>query len=212
MSKFLRKKFYPPPYTRKIKNISQTPLRPAAVLPAARRQPYPRAHIRSIKASLSIARGMESFWKILQSAFYFHLRLSRAKFQQEEKMSALRAAAARLCRAAILTRKTIRTRASPLCERAKTRRRQRELGNFSRQNFNHPPQNLLCQFTPQFPKISAFRAKPTLLRRDNTARRGIKEAQRFRRKFLPSRLRGRVCFQLSPPPRAQGRRRCAPRS
>lgn len=104
---------------------------------------------------------MESFWKILQSAFYFHLRLSRAKFQQEEKMSALRAAAARLCRAAILTRKTIRTRASPLCERAKTRRRQRELGNFSRQNFNHPPQNLLCQFTPQFPKISAFRAKPT---------------------------------------------------
>ena len=155
---------------------------------------------------------MESVWKILQSAFYFHLRLSRAKFQQEEKMSALRAAAARLCRAAILTRKTIRTRASPLCERAKTRRRQRELGNFSRQNFNHPPQNLLCQFTPQFPKISAFRAKPTLLRRDNTARRGIKEAQRFRRKFLPSRLRGRVCFQLSPPPRAQGRRRCAPRS
>lgn len=52
MSKlFLRKKFYPPThYARKIKNISQTPLRPAAVLPAARRQPYPRAHIRSIKA------------------------------------------------------------------------------------------------------------------------------------------------------------------
>ena len=84
MSKFLRKKFYPPPYTRKIKNISQTPLRPAAALPAARRQPYPRAHIRSIKAP-PIARGMESVWKILQSAFYFHLRLSRAKFQQEGK-------------------------------------------------------------------------------------------------------------------------------
>lgn len=91
----MRKKFYPPPYACKIKNISQTPLRPAAALPAARRQPYPRAHIRSIKASLSIARGMESFWKILQSAFYFHLRLSRAKFQQEEK----NVRTARRCRA-----------------------------------------------------------------------------------------------------------------
>lgn len=75
-----------------------------------------------------------------------------------------------------------------------------------------PAAKFALPIPPQFPKISAFRAKPTLLRRDNTARRGIKEAQRFRRKFLPSRLRGRVCFQLSPPPRAQGRRRCAPRS
>lgn len=211
MSKFFEKKILSPPYACKIKNISQTPLRPAAALPAARRQPYPRAHIRSIKAPLSRAEW-NPFGK-----FYNPLSISicaspAPSFNKKKKMSALRAAAARLCRAAILTRKTIRTRASPLCERAKTRRRQRELGNFSRQNFNHPPQNLRCQFTPQFPKISAFRAKPTLLRRDNTARRGIKEAQRFRRKFLPSRLRGRVCFQLSPPPRAQGRRRCAPRS
>lgn len=85
MLKFFEKKILSPPYTRKIKNISQTPLRPAAALPAARRQPYLRAHIRSIKAPPLIARGMESVWKILQSAFYFHLRLSRAKFQQEEK-------------------------------------------------------------------------------------------------------------------------------
>lgn len=114
MSKFFEKKNSIPPYTRKIKNISQTPLRPAAALPAARRQPYPRAHIRSIKAPLSRAEW-NPFGK-----FYNPLSISicaspAPSFNKKEKISALRAAAARLCRAAILTRKTIRTRASPLC-------------------------------------------------------------------------------------------------
>ncbi len=83
MSKFLRKKFYPPLYPQNKKyfpNPASTRRRPSRRAPSAI---PPRAY--PPYKNLPIARGMESVWKILQSAFYFHLRLSRAKFQQEGK-------------------------------------------------------------------------------------------------------------------------------
>lgn len=53
--------------------------------------------------------------------FYFYPCSTRPDFQQKEKMSALRIAAARLCHSAILTR-TIRLRAAPFGGLAKSRR------------------------------------------------------------------------------------------
>ncbi len=153
--------------------------------------------------------------------FYFYPCSTRPYFQQKEKILRFEPH----CRAHLPIRcfvlgNNLHRFAAPYPSAGAQKpaaRRQRGRNYFSRQYFNSSPRIPPCQCTRnsrQIPHPAQTWANPRKTRRCGMRQRAAE--LRVRKNtggiFCQSRLGGRVCFRLSTPPPARGRRRRVPRS